>query len=312
MNLKRIGLRKVAVTTVSLFLIGLIYLLPNKEEVKVNESISYIEEDNLTDVFLIDNNGYVSEITVALTNNESLEEKLSEKIKVLIEEDMDNVKPSGFKGIIPKNTKVVSLKVENDVCIVDFSKELLSVSLENEEKLIEAIVFTLTDEKEIKKVIIKVNGETLERLPNSNKLLPNELDRSYGINKNYDINSLYNLTKTTIYYSAQNEGNSYYVPVTKVTNKNDEKVMVIVSELKSSLLYQNNLSSFLNNKAQLKKYKQEEEVMNLTFNDKIFESIYDKNILEEVVYTIGKSVKENYDVDKVVFFVDDEEILTFE
>ena len=130
-------------------------------------------------------------------------------------------------------------------------------------------------------------------------------------NKDYDINSLYNLTKTTIYYVGDNFGETYYVPVTKITNNNDEKISVIVNELKSSVMYQSNLNSYLNNKTELKNYKVEEEVMKLTFNDKIFDSIYDKNILEEVVYTIGKSVMENYDVKKVIFYVDDKEVVEY-
>ena len=102
----------------------------------------------------------------------------------------------------------------------------------------------------------------------------------------------------------------YYVPVTKINNSNDEKVNIIVNELKSSILYQSNLSSYLNSKVELQKYEKEKEVMNLTFNDKIFDNIYDNNILEEVVYTIGRSVIDSYeDVSEVVFNVNDKEIL---
>lgn len=309
--LKKMGLRKMAVTTVSILLVGLIYLFPTKEEVKANETISYIEESDLTDVFLMDKNNFVSEVRVAL-NDDNLEEKLKQKLIVITNNTQNDKVPNGFKGIIPENTKVLSLTIEKDTCTVDFSKELLNISLVDEERMLEAIIYTLTSESPVKKVVIKVEGEILERLPNSNKLLPNILDRNYGINREYDINNLYNLTKTTIYYTAEDGGMTYYVPVTKVTNNDEEKIMVIVSELKSSLLYQSNLSSYLNAKTELKKYELEEEVMNLTFNDKIFDSIYDKNILEEVVYTIGKSTKENYDVNKVVFYVDDKQILTFE
>lgn len=106
-------------------------------------------------------------------------------------------------------------------------------------------------------------------------------------------------------------GDTYYVPVTKINNDNSEKISIIVNELKSSLLYQSNLGSYLSSKATLEDYKVEEEVMKLTFNDKIFDSMYDKNILEEVVYTIGKSVKENYSVSKVIFYVDDKEVTEF-
>lgn len=310
--LKKMGLRKIIITTSALFVIGLLYLFPTKD-VKINKSINYIEEEKLVNVYLLDKYSYVSEVNVDI-ENDNLEEKLKEKLTILTNDSEKKDKiPKHFKGIIPSGTKINSLTIENDTVTVDFSKELLSISLVEEEKMIEAIVFTLTSEKEINKVIIKVEGNLLERLPNSNKLLPEVLDRSFGINKSYDINELYGLTKTTIYYTSNIDGDIYYVPVTKVDNSKEEKVTVIVNELKSSILYQSNLSSYLNSNVELKKYEKEQEVMNLTFNDKIFDSIYNNNILEEVVYTIGKSVMENYeDVSKVAFYVDDKEILIFE
>lgn len=310
--LKKMGLRKIIITTSALFVIGLLYLFPTKD-VKINKSINYIEEEKLVNVYLLDKYSYVSEVNVDV-ENDSLEEKLKEKLTILTNDSEKKDKiPKYFKSLIPSGTKINSLTIENDTVTVDFSKELLSISLVEEEKMIEAIVFTLTSEKEINKVIIKVEGNLLERLPNSNKLLPEVLDRSFGINKSYDINELYGLTKTTIYYTSNIDGDIYYVPVTKVDNSKEEKVTVIVNELKSSILYQSNLSSYLNSNVELKKYEKEQEVMNLTFNDKIFDSIYNNNILEEVVYTIGKSVMENYeDVSKVAFYVDDKEILIFE
>lgn len=309
--LKKMGIRKLAVTTSALFVIGLLYLFPTSK-VELNKKISYIDENKLSEVYLLDKYNYVSEVSVVV-DEEELENKLKEKLDLITYKNSNKEKiPSSFKGIIPEGTSVLSLKVENDTCTVDFSKELLKINSIEEEKLIEAIIYTLTSEKEIKKVIINVEGKLLERLPNSNKLLNSPLDRTYGINKDYDINSIYNMTKTTVYYTGSSDDLTYYVPVTKVTNDKNEKITVIVSELKSSLLYQSNLSSYLSSKAELKKYEQIEDVMNLTFNDKIFDSIYDQNILEEVAYTIGMSVLENYDVSKVVFYVDEREILTFE
>ncbi len=310
--LKKLGIRKIAVTTSALFVIGLLYLFPTSNDLELNTKISYVDENSYSPVYLIDSYNYVSQVSVIIKETET-EKKLKEKLELMIENT--NVKdkiPKGFKGIIPENTKINSLKVENDTCTVDFSKEFLSVSVTEEEKLIEAIVFTLTTDKEIKKVILKVDGKVLDRLPISNKLLPSVLDRTYGINKDYDINSLYGLTKTTIFYTSKMDDYTYYVPVTKINNDSNEKITVIVNELKSSLLYQSNLSSYLSSNAELKKYEMLSDVMNLTFNDKIFDSIYDQNILEEVAYTIGMSVLENYDVESVVFYVDDKEILVFD
>lgn len=305
--LSKMGIRKITVTSAALFVIGLIYLFPTKD-LKIEKNINYIDEEKLSQIYMLDNNNYVSEVLHEI-NADTLIDKLRCKLESITNSEENKIK--NFKGLIPANTKVLSIDVKDKVCTVDFSKELLGVSALVEEKMIEAIVFTLTSESEVTSVIIKVDGKVLERLPNSNKLLPNILDRSYGINRDYDINSLYNLTKTTIYYVGDNFGETYYVPVTKITNNNDEKISVIVNELKSSVMYQSNLNSYLNNKTELKNYKVEEEVMKLTFNDKIFDSIYDKNILEEVVYTIGKSVMENYDVKKVIFYVDDKEIVEY-
>lgn len=307
--LKRFGFRKLAVTTTALFVIGLLYFFPTKE-LNVNKNITYYEESDFSEVFLLDKNNFVSEVSV-ISNETDLIEKLKNKMELLIKKDNNEKVPSSFKGVIPSDTKVLSLSVENNICTIDFSKEILNVTNLMEEKMVEAIIYTLTSESEVKEVILKVEGKVLERLPNSNKLLPNVFDRSYGINKNYDINNLYDLTKTIVYYIGEDSGNSYYVPVTKVTNSNDDKISVIVSELKSSILYQSNLSSYLNSKAELINYEKEENVMKLTFNDKIFYSMYDKNILEEVVYTIGKSVKDNYNVDEVMFYVGDEMITKY-
>lgn len=305
--LSKIGIRKITITTMSLFVIGLIYLFPSKE-LKIEQNINYIDEDKLSNIYLLDKNNYVSEVLCEINESD-----LTKRIKSKLENITINKKQynDNFKALIPENTKILSIDTKDGICTIDFSKELLSVTSSLEEKMIEGITYTVTSEKDVKGVILKVEGETLDRLPNSNKLLPNILDRSYGINKDYDINSLYNLTKTTIYYIGENKGDTYYIPVTKITNTTDEKISVIVSELKSSVNYQSNLNSYLSNKAELKNYTLEESVMKLTFNDKIFDSIYDKNILEEVVYTIAKSVMENYDVKKVEFYVDDKQVTAF-
>lgn len=301
--LKKIGLRKLAITTSALLAIGLLYLFPVKDELVIEKNITYIEE-TLYEVYLIDKSDYVASLNLPLISS-SVEDILKEKLEMLtINSSKTKDIPSGFKPIIPNGTVIKSLKIDEDTVTVNFSKEILSINSEYEEKMIEAIVFTLTSEEGIEKVLIKVEGETLERLPNSNKLLPIPLDRSYGINKYYDINSLYNMTMTTIYYVNNINDTVYYVPVSKITNNKEEKISVIVDELKSSVVYQSNLRSYLSASAELKEYEIIENTMHLTFNDKIFS--IDDNILEEVKYSISLSVKENYDVDEVVFYVDGE------
>ena len=308
--LKKLGLRKLAVTTSALFIIGLIYLFPsNNEELKIEKNITYIELDEIYEVYLVDQNDYVSMVTLPLDSTELID-ILKEKIEYLIIDGKKQEEvPNGFKPIIPEGTEILDLKVEENTVTINFNENIKNIRQEDEEKMIEAIVYTLTNESNIDKVYIKINGETLERLPNSNKLLPIPLDRSYGINKFYDFNSLYGLTKTTIYYVSNNGDLTYYIPVTKVTNDDREKITVIIDELKSNVIYQSNLSSYLNANAELEEYEIIEDAMHLSFNDKIFDSLINQNILEEVEYSISLSVKDNYDVNEVIFYVNDNLIM---
>ena len=308
--LKKLGLRKLAVTTSALFIIGLIYLFPsNNEELKIEKNITYIEPDEIYEVYLVDQNDYVSMVTLSLDSTELID-ILKEKIEYLIIDGKKQEEvPNGFKPIIPEGTEILDLKVEETTVTINFNENIKNIRQEDEEKMIEAIVYTLTNESNINKVYIKINGETLERLPNSNKLLPIPLDRSYGVNKFYDFNSLYGLTKTTIYYVSNNGDLTYYIPVTKVTNDDREKITVIIDELKSNVIYQSNLSSYLNANAELEEYEIIEDAMHLSFNDKIFDSLINQNILEEVEYSISLSVKDNYDVNEVIFYVNDNLIM---
>ena len=53
--LKKMGLRKILLTTSALFVIGLLYIFPTKN-VKVNRSINYVNEENLLCIYLLDKN----------------------------------------------------------------------------------------------------------------------------------------------------------------------------------------------------------------------------------------------------------------
>ena len=100
---------------------------------------------------------------------------------------------------------------------------------DNEEKMIEAIIYSLTEIKEIKKIKILVENNPLTKLPNSQKKLPDCLDKNYGINKIYNLDSIKESTKTTIYYLSKFQDYHYFVPVTKINNEKTEKVEIISS-----------------------------------------------------------------------------------
>lgn len=301
--IKQMAYRKLAITTLALLIAGLFYLFPNNKQIKYKEIVKYYDENNLKSVYLMDKYNYVSKLKVPIYETDIIE-MIKEKLNYLIINN-DNKIPNGFRGLIPSNTKILDLKLDNDTLTINFSKEILNVNKSDEEHMIEAIVFTLTEFDKINKVRINVEGKTLTELPISKKKLPELLDRSFGINKIYDFKSLNNLTQTIVYYINKIDDETYYTPVTKINNDDRDKVTLVIEELKSNIIYQTNLSSYLSASASLNKYEIEGDKIILLFNDKIFDS-NSKNILEEVEYTISMSLMDNLGVKEVIFRVNDE------
>ena len=184
----------------------------------------------------------------------------------------------------------------------------MDVKEEYEEKVVEAIVYTLTSIEEVKNVIIYVDGDILSKLPKTGIILPSTLDRSYGINKEYDLKSYKNVNSVIVYYVSKYNDETYYVPVTKYVNDSREKIKIIIDELASSPLYNTNLMSYLNGNITLLANELDIDTLSLVFDDYLFSDINSKNILEEVIYSISLSAFDNYDIKEVIFEVNDEEI----
>lgn len=312
--LKKISIRKLIISFSALFTLFLIYLIPNNENDKnkledIPQELEYVNNDLVTlSVFLLDSYNMLGKTEVPVSSKD-IESLAKELLEVLINGGANEDRiPNGFKSILPSDTKILSLKYDKDLIKVDFSKELLNTSKEMEEKVVEAIVYTLTSINGVNKVIIYVDGNILTKLPQTKINLPSTLDRSFGINKEYDINSIKDINQVTIYYVNKNNDNYYYVPVTKYLNDDRDKIKIVIDELSGNSIYNTNLMSFLNSNAELISSEKKDDLMHLNFNEYIFSDIEEKNILEEVIYTISLSVCDNYEVKGVVFNVENEEI----
>lgn len=303
--IKKSSIRRICVATLTLFILLIIYFFPSNDTV-IKEHLSYITKDEMP-IFLVDNSDYVARTSIVKNSSETIEQ-----IKEIIEALTKNTKKSsyirdGFKPIIPESTKILDLKLEENILTINFSKELLNVVHCDEQKMIEAIIYSLTEIKDIKKIKILVEGKPLTNLPNSNKKLPEYLDKSYGINKIYNIDSIKETTKTTIYYLSKNKDYYYYVPVTKVSNEKTERVEIIIKELKSTPIYHTNLISYLAASANMTSYEMLENAISLSFNNYLIANIKEEDILEEVKYSIALSIRDTYGINEVIFNIPDTE-----
>ncbi|MCH5166410.1 MAG: GerMN domain-containing protein [Erysipelotrichales bacterium] len=297
-------IKKFGILLLCVLIIQILRIYPNENIVANNISI------NKGVIYLLDNNDYLSrlEITYDSDNDEDL---IREMIDILtISNDYSKIR-AGFSAIIPENTKLLNMEIADDLVTLNFSKNFLDISEKFEEKLIEAIVFSITSLEKYNKVTIKVEDILLQKLPHSLKRIPEVIDRSFKINKEYNINNLENIVVTTVFYPAILDGYNYYIPVTKYKSTKKEKIEIIISELESSNTYNSNIVNYLNSETKLMNFELLDKSLLLNFDEALFGDIVSKNISEEVLYSINLSISESYNnVDSVMYLVNDDLIET--
>lgn len=301
--LKKRALRKIFITTLTAFILLVLYSIPNVNKgeklLKTNLEVEYITGLGTDNIYLLDKNNYLVKTKILLDTSDK-----KEQIKLLLKNLTKNSNskfPEGLTAPIPENTKVLSINYDEEYVSIDFNSKLLKLDDLLKERMIESIVYSIMDLGNIKGVIISVNDEVIEGYEKV-------LDKSIGINKKYDIKNRTNINKVIVYYLEDINDNKYYVPVTKYLNDSRDKVKIIVDELTSSYIYEPNLMSFLNSNAELIDYKEQENIMTLNFNNAIFDS--NSKVEEEVKYTLAYSIFDNYDVNQVLIQVDGKNIET--
>ena len=188
--LKRMSIRKIMVATLSLVALFLIYLMPSNrvsDYIIETESVEYVYTNTLETLYLLDSNDYVARTSIKGGEGDILDTARDVMSALIIDGKRSDIIPNGFRSLIPSGTEILDISLDNDILIVDVSDEILSINAMYEEKMIESIIYSLTSIDGVNKIVLKVGGVILERLPNSGKLLPDILDRGYGINKDYSL-----------------------------------------------------------------------------------------------------------------------------
>ncbi len=305
--LKKGIMRRITIASLALIILLITYFFPTKkEELHYSQNLIYSELENNV-IYALNQDHYVSRISMKLNEEDDIN-RIKQIINILtIKSNESNYLPTPFQGIIPMGTTLNSVSLEKGLLKLDFSKEFLNTTKELERKMIESIVYSLTELESVNEILIFVDGEELTQLPFSKEKLNQPFNRNFGINQVFDLDSLKNTTKTTIYYGSQENDIFYYIPITYIENNNQEKIEIIIEKLKNAPLYESNLISYLNASAEIKNYEILEDEIRLSFNEYLFDDIAKQKILEEVQYTIYLSIRDTYAIQKVEFLVGNEE-----
>lgn len=279
-------IKKIFNTTITMFIILTIFTLKttsNSNALRTNVEIDDITNLTTNNIYLLNKNNLLVKTKVFINNKKNKE--IESIIKYLT--ITNNKTPVGLKTYIPKNTKILNYKLENNTLIIDLSKEFLSTA--NKQLVITGLVYSLLEIKDIDNIMLQVEGKPIEGY--------NEvLNKNIGINNEFLFNSRYDINRVVIYYVDKIDNKTYFVPVTKYLNDTREKIEIIIDELKEN---NNNLISYLNDNAKLINYREEGNVLYLNFNEYLIDS--NDEVSKNIMKTIAYSVFDNYNVNVVCF-----------
>ncbi len=304
--LKKNAFKRILISTLALFILLFLYLFPVNNKNNIEEEISYIDAIKMP-IYLSDKNNYVARIDILKSSEEVLKNIKNIISTLTINSAESSYLPDGFKAVIPENTKINELSLDENILKIDFSKEFLNYEKDNELIIFESLIFSLCEFKEVEEIMIFIDGIKLNKLPYLQKDLPNTLDKSFGINKIYDITSFKGVDMTINYYISKTDNLTYYIPISKYENSSNEKIEIIIENLKTSPINQTNLISYLKASANLESYEIMEETINLSFDNNLLADLSSNNIIEEVKYSIYLSIRDTYNIKSVIFELPNEE-----
>lgn len=300
LNLKRKAIKKIIVTTFVLFILLTMYLIPTKEEKKEQE-YKYVKSQDIS-VYLLNKNEQLTKVDFKIKD-----EPLIDTVKTIIKKltiSNDATIPLNFMQILPKDIKLLDVIINDGIVSLNFSENFLDIPKERIETVVESITYSLLNLEEVNGVSIYVFDENISKL--FPKDIPNIITKEYGINKRIELRNFIDVSKVVIYYLEKENDETYYVPITKYINDSRDKIKIIIDELSSNYIYESNLITLLDKNLKLLNYEIESDKMILNFNNSIY--LENEKVLEEVIYSISYSVFDNYDVEEVIFKVDNEEI----
>ncbi|MCA1056358.1 GerMN domain-containing protein [Rossellomorea aquimaris] len=264
------------------------------------------EKTVMTELYLIDKNGYVVSQSLPLPNNESVAKQALEYL--VVNGPVQNILPNGFRGVLPADTQV-TVNIKDGKAIADFSPEFNNYQPEDEQKILQSVTWTLTQFDSVEKVELRVNGYPLTEMPvNGTPIDESGLSRKMGIN--VDTSGVADPTSTkpvTVYYVAQTDSQSYYVPVTKRVSSNEsDEVKAVVQELIEGPGYGSSLASDFTGAALLDDPSLKDGTVTLNFNEAVYGSIEEKVVSEHMLNTLVLSLTEQKGVKGVSVLVNGE------
>lgn len=259
-------------------------------------------------LFLIDENGMVAPQTLEIPVPES-KEVATQALEFLVKDGpVTELLPSGFQAVLPAGTEILGVNIKEGVAIADFSEEFKDYRAEDEQKILQAITWTLTQFENVDKVQLRINGQDQDSMPVDGTPISEGVSRDDGINIDVgDVTDITNSIGVTLYFLAQSGENSYYVPVSKRIQQSesvDEIVATVNGLIEGPSLQSGLFSDFPKEAELLHVQKDENGALTLDFNEAILDN--QKIISDVSLHSLVLSLTENQDIKEIAISVNGE------
>ncbi|WEK55315.1 MAG: GerMN domain-containing protein [Candidatus Cohnella colombiensis] len=248
-------------------------------------------------VYLLDYNGYVAPMTLNITRSNSSNRELAEQALswMTVDPKRADQLPEGFRGLIPAGTKVNTVveDVKSGTITIDFAAPFPGMIAANERKLLEALVWTMTELPGVNEVNITVAGEKLKMLPLSKLPVYEVLTRSIGINVELvkGVEPARSMP-VTLYFTAQSaQGEGYLVPVTRLVERTSNRAHTTLEQLIQGPSQKGMLHASLPSDITIEKLSQLADTVEVSLRDDALLPNVDmsSNMLEALVLTMTEA-----------------------
>jgi len=252
-------------------------------------------------VYLKDRGGYVAPVTI-MTPLDEEEEAGRKALEMLVEGGAyASELPEGFGGLLPKGTQIGGLDIVKDqkLAIVDFSGPFADYNAQDERRMLEAVTWTLTGLPDVERVQVWFEGEKLDEMPVDGYPLDEPLSRAMGINLELGPGVGYGQSMpVTLYFSAlSDEGEQYYVPVTRLIERAAEPAKAALEELIQGPSHGVELNGVMTQDVEVKAITVDGDTATVDLTDAAYEE--GQAAPAEMLQAVVLSVTENTDASKV-------------
>jgi len=272
------------------------------DEILVNN-----QYDNAIQVYLIDEERDLIPFTVLTNDIADPKDNIKEALNYMI---YGNFLTSVASGILPKQTIVEDVIIENGTVQLHFNPELLSYDPKDELRLLEAITYTATQYDHQANVEIYINQKKLDRLPQYQTAIPNPLTREIGIN-NFEVlqGNLHDSIPVTICYTKEKEDSLYYVLKTIRTQKEDTMLNTMIQSMIEDISVSSLLTQPIHQEGvrNIEVVSLEDDVLTLDVDRQFLSE--EKTAREHLLNTLMISLKESTSIE-VLILQSEKEILS--